>query len=205
MRPQDLDGRSIYGEFRRWRREDVWTRLMAPLRHWERQWQGRLPEPSAGCADSQSIKTATQRQDVGFDGNKKVVICRVLICDLQGKYEPQAFLATHVDHPPLHILTWFVQRGRMEVTFEEARSNLGIETQRQWSDVAIARSTTVSLGLLLLVTLMADCLHTRPTILARLVAWYRKSGRPSPMRWCLQGSICGVAVIFQRQVKVVVC
>jgi hypothetical protein len=39
---------------------------------WERQCQGRLPEPSAGCADSQSIKTATQGKDVGFDGNKKV-------------------------------------------------------------------------------------------------------------------------------------
>jgi putative transposase len=45
---------------------------METLRHWERHCQGRLSEPSAGCAESQSIKTATQGKDVGFDGNKKV-------------------------------------------------------------------------------------------------------------------------------------
>ena len=73
MMPQDLgNGHTIYGYFRRWRREGVWARVMDTLHHWERQGQGRLPEPSAGCADSQSIKTATQGTDVGFDGNKKV-------------------------------------------------------------------------------------------------------------------------------------
>src|SRR5438128_5225781 len=73
MIPQDVgNGHTIYGYFRRWRREGVWARVMDTLHHWERQGQGRLPEPSAGCADSQSIKTATQGTDVGFDGNKKV-------------------------------------------------------------------------------------------------------------------------------------
>ena len=66
----------------------------------------------------------------------------------------------------------------MEVTFEEARAHLGIETQRQWSDVAIARTTPVLLGLFSLVTLMADCLHTRPTRPVRLAAWYTKE-RPT--------------------------
>src|SRR5215471_6073628 len=63
---------TIYGYFRRWRCVGVWARVMDTLRQWERQSQGRLPEPSASCADSQSIKTATQGEDVGFDGNKKV-------------------------------------------------------------------------------------------------------------------------------------
>jgi putative transposase len=73
MMPTDLgNGHTIYGYFRRWRREGVWERLMTTLRHWERQGQGRLPEPSAACVDSQSIKTATQGTDVGFDGHKKV-------------------------------------------------------------------------------------------------------------------------------------
>src|ERR687884_906590 len=63
---------TVYGYFRRWRRAGVWTRVMDTLRQWERQSQGRLPEPSACCADSQSIKTATQHDDVGFDGNKKI-------------------------------------------------------------------------------------------------------------------------------------
>ena len=58
----------------------------------------------------------------------------------------------------MQILTWFVRRWRMEVTFEEARAHLGMETQRQWSDLAIARTTPVLLGLFSIVALMADCL-----------------------------------------------
>lgn len=73
MLPTDFGKwQTIYGYFRRWRAASVWGDVLETLRHWERQCQGRLPEPSAGCADSQSIKTATQGQDVGFDGNKKV-------------------------------------------------------------------------------------------------------------------------------------
>jgi putative transposase len=48
------------------------ARLMETLRQWKRQCVGRLAEPSASCADSQSVKTATQGKDVGFDGNKKI-------------------------------------------------------------------------------------------------------------------------------------
>lgn len=66
----------------------------------------------------------------------------------------------------------------MEVTFEEARVHLGMETQRQWGDVAIARTTPVLLGLFSLVTLMADCLRTRQTMPVRLAAWYTKE-RPT--------------------------
>jgi putative transposase len=63
---------TIYGYFRRWRQAGVWGRVMDTLRQWERQSQGRLPEPSACCADSQSIKTARQGEDVGLDGHKKI-------------------------------------------------------------------------------------------------------------------------------------
>jgi hypothetical protein len=45
---------------------------MEALRQWERRSHGRQPEPSAGSIDSQSIKTATQSEDIGFDGNKKI-------------------------------------------------------------------------------------------------------------------------------------
>jgi putative transposase len=73
MMPTDLGhGSTIYGYFRRWRLAGLWARLMETLRQWERQCQGRLAEPSAACADSQSIKVTTQGKDGGFDGNKKV-------------------------------------------------------------------------------------------------------------------------------------
>jgi transposase len=73
MMPKDLgNGHTIYGYFRRWRRAGVWARVMDMLRQWERQSQGRLPEPSACCADSQSIRAATQDHDIGLDGHKKI-------------------------------------------------------------------------------------------------------------------------------------
>jgi hypothetical protein len=98
----------------------------------------------------------------------------VLVRDPQGQYDPQAFLSTHIDHTPLHILTWFVRRWRMEVTFEEARAHLGMETQRQWSDVAITRTTPVLLGLFSLVALMANHLTKSHTMPVRTAAWYTK-------------------------------
>ena len=56
-----------------------------------------------------------------------VVMRWVLVRDPQGESDAQAFLSTHVDHTPLQILTWFVRRWRMEVTFEAARAHLGME------------------------------------------------------------------------------
>ena len=47
----------------------------------------------------------------------------------------------------------------MEATFEEVRRHLGLETQRQWSDLAIARTTPLILGLFSLVTLLAHYLQ----------------------------------------------
>ena len=107
-------------------------------------------------------------------GFQPVLMRWVLVRDPQDEYAPQAFLSTHVDHTPLQILTWFVRRWRMEVTFEEARAHLGMETQRQWNDMAIARTTPVLLGLFSLVALMADRLRTRHTLPLRLAAWYTK-------------------------------
>jgi len=73
MLPKDFGPwETVYGYFRRWRRAGVWERVMTELRHLERRCQGRFAEPSAGAIDSQSVKTATQSQDVGFDRHKKI-------------------------------------------------------------------------------------------------------------------------------------
>ena len=98
----------------------------------------------------------------------------VLVRDPLGKLDPKAFLSTDLEAAPLDILSWFVRRWQVEVTFEEVRRHLGVETQRQWSDLAIARTTPCLLGLFSLVTLMADHLHRRHGLFVRRSAWYAK-------------------------------
>ena len=60
------------GYFNRWGQQEVWAQVMEQLRRRERRRQSRHPEPSAACGDSQSIKIATQGEQVGFDGGKRV-------------------------------------------------------------------------------------------------------------------------------------
>ncbi len=79
----------------------------------------------------------------------------VLIRDPLGKFATQALLCTDQEADPVQILLWFARRWQMEVTFHEVRAHLGVETQRQWSERAIARTTPALMGLFSLVTLLA--------------------------------------------------
>jgi hypothetical protein len=67
-----------------------------------------------------------------------------------------------------------MKRWSLEVTFEEGRAHLGIETQRQWSDRAIERSTPLLFGLYSLVTLFGQTLHPNGQIPVAQAAWYCK-------------------------------
>jgi hypothetical protein len=105
---------------------------------------------------------------------RRVPIRYVLVRDPTGELEPQAFLCTDLDANPLDILRLFVRRWSIEVTFAEVRRHLGVETQRQWSDPAIDRTTPVLLGLFSLVTLWANDIFTNGAPLVRGASWYRK-------------------------------
>jgi hypothetical protein len=111
-------------------------------------------------------------------GLPPVTVRWVLIRDPQDRFEPQALVTTALTHMPKQILEWFVRRWRMEVTFEEARAHLGIETQRQWNDWAIARTTPALFGLYSLVALMAHGVFQADGQLLRTAAWYVKE-RPT--------------------------
>jgi hypothetical protein len=102
----------------------------------------------------------------------------VLICDPEGKLRMESFFCTDLQATPVQILEWVVMRWSVEVTFEEARAHLGLETQRQWSDQAIARSTPVLLALFSLVTVLALKLSQDGKIPVPMTAWYRK-GEPT--------------------------
>lgn len=98
----------------------------------------------------------------------------VLIRDPKGKFKPQALLCTDLAVKPEQILKWFVRRWQVEVTFEEIRAHLGVETQRQWNDWAILRTTPALLGLFSFVTLLAHHSTKHGKLPARQTAWYAK-------------------------------
>lgn len=99
----------------------------------------------------------------------------VLVRDPNGKFQPQGFLCTNPAVTPEQIVTWFRQRWQLEVTFEEVRTHLGVETQRQWSDKAIARTTPALFGLFSIVVLFAHQLLPQEQWHLRQSAWYVKS------------------------------
>jgi DDE superfamily endonuclease len=86
----------------------------------------------------------------------------------------QAFLCTDVSASPVQILQWMMLRWNIEVTFEEVRAHLGVESQRQWSALAIVRTTPALLGLFSLVVLMAHAGSAGHALPLRQSAWYTK-------------------------------
>jgi DDE superfamily endonuclease len=107
-------------------------------------------------------------------GMPPVPIRWVLIRDPQNKFRPQALLSTNWTLAPLQVVTWFVHRWQVEVTFQEVRRQLGVETQRQWADLAIARTTPALLGVFAVVTLLAHRLAAQRTVPTHPAAWYIK-------------------------------
>jgi hypothetical protein len=139
--------------------DTTWTELTVA------QWYG-------GGARTVAIVSATA---VWYHSGLPPVPLRwVLIRDPQGRFPTQALLCTGLTVTPHQILAWFVQRWQLEVTFEEARRHLGLETQRQWSEAAIRRTTPVLLGLFSLITLLAHQQRRGPVGVIRQAPWYAK-------------------------------
>lgn len=114
---------------------------------------------------------------VWFHIAKPVVPIRwVIVRDPLGRFKTQALLCTDLNASPLQIVEWFIQRWQMEVTHREVREHLGVETQRQWSDKAIARTTPALFGLFSLITVFAHhlALAHQGTLPMRRAAWYDK-------------------------------
>src|SRR2546430_7183042 len=108
-------------------------------------------------------------------GTDPLPIRWVLTRDPEGKGEPKAYFSTNQAQGAAEIIEDFVKRWPIEVTFEESRAHLGVETQRQWSDLAIERSTPALLGLYSLVTLLGHALHPDGKIPLQQAAWYPKA------------------------------
>jgi hypothetical protein len=107
-------------------------------------------------------------------GYEPVPIRVVLLKDPEGKYESVPLMSTDVHLTVIEIVEAFVSRWNQEVTHREVRDYLGVETQRQWSDLAIARTTPVLFSLYSFVILIADALNKLNPLKAQKTAWYQK-------------------------------
>lgn len=107
-------------------------------------------------------------------GHPPLPIRWVIVRDPKQIFKTQALLCTDLSIAPEQIVQWFVRRWQAEVTFHEVRTHLGVETQRQWADLSILRSTPALLGLFSIITLLAN-LHARKQKLpVQQTAWYPK-------------------------------
>jgi hypothetical protein len=138
-------------------------RLLDPQTTWEKltvAWYGGL---------QRTVEVATSNAVWYHNGLPPVAIRWVLLRD------PQALLCTDQAISATQIIEWFVLRWQVEVTLHEVRTHLGVETQRQWSDLAILRTTPVLLGLFSLVTLFAQQFLQGQHLPVRQAAWYTKA------------------------------
>lgn len=137
-----------------------WTPVTVP--RWYSQGPREIEIVSATC--------------VWYHSGMPVVPIRwVLIRDPRGKFAPQALVCTDVQAEPVQIVSWFVLRWQLETTFQAVRTHLGVETQRQWNEHAILRTTPALLGLFSLVTVCAHEQACTTGISIRQAAWYSKA------------------------------
>jgi hypothetical protein len=161
-RPRAVGTRQLTPRTRAARKTTKWVRITVP------GWRTKN-----GKAERE-IDVATSTALWSAHG-KTMAVRWVLTRDPAGHAETRVFVCSDPAQSALQILTWYAMRSAVEPTFQEARRHLGFETQRQWSDLAIHRTTPVLLGVFSLVTLWAADLAARTGKLAVLgAAWYKK-------------------------------
>jgi hypothetical protein len=151
------------------RQPTLQARLGDPKTSWEKltvAWYGGQPR---------MVEVASGTAVWDHSGLPPVPIRWVLLRDPLAQFVPQALLCTDQAISPPQIIEWFVLRWQVEVTLHEVRTHLGVETQRQWSDLAILPTTPALLGLFSLVTLFAHQLLQGQDLPIRQTAWYTKA------------------------------
>ena len=153
------------------RQPSLAARILAPETAWE-----PLTVPWYGAATA-DIEVATGTAVWYREGITPIPLRWVLLRDPARRFEPQALVCTDPTLPVPQLIAWFVARWQVEVTFHELRDHLGLETQRQWSDLAIQRTTPALFALFSLVTLLAHAALRGQPLPRRQAAWYVK---PAP-------------------------
>ncbi|HYP20548.1 MAG TPA: transposase [Chloroflexia bacterium] len=124
--------------------------------------------------EERDVEIATGTAVWFHNGLPPVPVRWVLVRDPEGKFDPVCLVCNEQDVTAQQIVEWFVLRWQEEVTFQEVRAHLGVETQRQWSEPAIARTTPVLMGLYSLTALLAHADLGSAPLPVRRAAWYHK-------------------------------
>lgn len=144
-------------------------RLADPNTQWQ---QVRF---SRWYAQENKLMEITSGTAIWYRGGKPAVPLKwVLVRDPEGKLDPMAIQSTDLNLDPIQIVRHYLKRWQVEVTFEEVRAHLGVETQRQWSDLSIARTTPVLMALFSIITIWADILQSMQKLTIFQTAWYQK-------------------------------
>ena len=127
-------------------------------------------------SEDRTVQIASETAVWYSTGLPAVPVRWVLIRDPEGGFKTQALLCTDLEADPQEIVSWYVMRWQLEVTFQEVRRHLGFETQRQWSEMAIRRTTPALLGLFSLIALFAHgWMRQTAGTFRRQAGWYRKT------------------------------
>jgi DDE superfamily endonuclease len=120
------------------------------------------------------VKYLTNTSMWGADSFCPIAIRWVLVKDPTGEMDPLPLMSTDVNLTAVRMIELYVDRWGLEVTFQEARELLGVETQKQWSDKAIARTTPILMALYTIVCLIGHRLNEEAPIIVEKAAWYDK-------------------------------
>nr|MDQ2730766.1 transposase [Armatimonadota bacterium] len=132
-------------------------------------WHSKPPSQKVGKDQESKDKERFRRK--GLD---PVLIRWVLVrCLSDPHFEEAVYFCSDVNATPLQIFYLYMGRWNIEITFEEIRAQMGFETQRHWSTLAIGRVTPCLFGLFSLVVAMAKTLYPE-TLPVKQSGWYHK-------------------------------
>jgi hypothetical protein len=137
----------------------VWTKVVIP------QWYGQKDK---------EMYLASGTALWYHSGMEPVPLRWVLLKDPDATGEPAALLSTDMELEATEVVNYFIRRWTVEVTLKEVRTHLGVETQRQFSDAAIARTTPCLMALFSITALWADSIWHKREPEVQTAAWYKK-------------------------------
>jgi hypothetical protein len=120
------------------------------------------------------VKYLTNTAMWGADGFCPIAIRWVLVRDPTDEMDPLPLMSTDVTLTAMRMIELYIDRWGLEVTFQETREYLGVETQKQWSDKSIARTTPILMSTYTIVCLIAHRLNEEAPLTAEKTAWYDK-------------------------------